>query len=373
MSVAVRSQLELEIEHIDEILDANMTFPARWYSDPDVYAFEREHIFSRSWQLVGTIDQVAEPGSVMIGNVAHTPIVVTRDLDGELHGFINVCRHRAYPVAKENGCRKMLQCQYHAWTYELDGRLRKAPGSDRSDALNPDEFGLLPVSVDTWDRFVFVNPDPEAGTMAESYPEFATLAKERGLCFDDYVFYADYEYDVPSNWKVWAENATECYHCATIHTHSFADAFDVSKAGYEYVNTGRLLGQFTRFNAKAQTFKGAAETTTEDFRFIFMYPSTFFAQDDLVAFPGVITPTGPETCSFRASMYVRKGAGEAEVAAWAEMYNQTLLEDAEAVRLQQPGLSSGMVPHGRLMPSRESAILSFHRLVVDSMREGLRS
>ena len=215
---------------------------ASWYSDPAIYAFELERVFARAWQLAGPLEQVTEPGSIMVANAGHVPIVVTRDLAGVLHGFVNVCRHRAHPVASENACRKTLQCAYHGWTYELDGRLRNATGCGHEDELDPAAFSLMPVAVDTWDRFAFANPDPTAGTLEASYPQFAPLAAERGLSFDDYVFHADYEYEIPANWKVWAENSAECYHCSTMHSNSFEDAFDVSKEGYEHVNTGKLLG-----------------------------------------------------------------------------------------------------------------------------------
>ncbi len=371
MSTRARDELETELDYVDAALDEHLTFPARWYSDPAIYSFEMETVFSRSWHLAADLDQVAEPGSVFVTSAGQVPIVLTRDLAGVLHGFVNVCRHRAYPVASENGCRKTLQCQYHAWTYELDGSLRNAPGVSPDDRLDYADFSLIPVAVDTWDRFVFVNPNTNAGTFSETYPEFVDLAAARGLSFKDYVFHGDYEYEIAANWKVWAENATECYHCPTVHKNSFADAFDSSQERYEYVNQGSLMAQFTEFNKLSRNFPRDKSNARDDFKFIFMWPSTFFALDDLVAFPGVITPTGPETCHFKAPMYVHRDADPGDVANWCEMWNQTLLEDAEVVRLQQPGLRSRAVPHGRLMPSRESSILHFHRLVAAAMRDGL--
>ena len=102
-----------------------------------------------------------------------------------------------------------------------------------------------------------------------------------------------------------------------------------------------------------------------------MWPTTFFAQDDLVAFPGMIIPTGPETCRFIAEMYVHPDCTEEEMAEWTEMYNQTLTEDSQAVLVQQPGLRSRMVPYGRLMPSRESAISHFHHMVWEAISGAL--
>lgn len=371
MTTSVMDRLGIDPAEVEEMLASNMTFPARWYSDPAIYQFELERIFTRTWQLAGPLHKLANPGDFIVCQAAHIPIIVTRDLEGELHGFVNVCRHRAYPVAVEDGNRKMLQCKYHAWTYDLDGSLKKAPGCGLEDHFDKSEFSLVPVSVDTWNEFVFVNPDPNALPFREAHPEFESMAAAHRLDFTGYRYYGQYTYEIPANWKVWVENATECYHCPTIHPKSFADAFDVTQDVYEYINVGQLLGQFTQYNPKARLFKRNGDRTNTDFRFIFMWPTTFFAQDDLVAFPGMIIPTGPETCRFIAEMYVHPDCTEEEMAEWTEMYNQTLTEDAQTVLVQQPGLRSRMVPYGRLMPSRESAISHFHHMVWESISGAL--
>src|SRR5689334_9379620 len=110
-----------EIPPLEHPLEEGWTLPAAWYSDAGVAVLERERIFARTWQYGGPAEQVAEPGSFMATQAGHIPIVVTRDRQGVLRGFVNVCRHRAYTIAKGCGTRETLQCAYHAWTYELDG------------------------------------------------------------------------------------------------------------------------------------------------------------------------------------------------------------------------------------------------------------
>ena len=82
-------------------------------------------------------------------------------------------------------------------------------------SLDKSEFSLIPVSVDTWDDLVFVNPDAGAASFRESYPEFEPLVLERGVDFCGYEYHSRFTYEVPANWKVWVENASECYHCPT--------------------------------------------------------------------------------------------------------------------------------------------------------------
>src|ERR1700761_2841640 len=179
MSTRTMPSLGIAADAVEAALAANFTFPARWYSDPDIYALELEGIFSRSWQYAGPLCKLQKPGDHIVCQIGHVPILITRDRHDALHGFINVCRHRAFPVAVEDRNRSTLQCRYHAWTYDLDGSLRKAPRSEHEADFDTSELCLLPVSVDTWNEFVFANPDPDAAPLDEAFPPFAALADER--------------------------------------------------------------------------------------------------------------------------------------------------------------------------------------------------
>ncbi len=99
--------------------------------------------------------------------VLDEPVVITRGLEGELRAFYNVCRHRAGQVALTKGNRKSLQCRYHGWTYGLDGCLRAAPEMEDTEGFSKDDFGLMPVRVDTWGPFVFVNLSDSAPPLAD--------------------------------------------------------------------------------------------------------------------------------------------------------------------------------------------------------------
>lgn len=351
-------------------LDRGMTFPGRWYWDRRIFDFELAEIFPRSWVFAAPLHALARPGDVVATRAGHVPIVLTRDLDGELHGFVNVCRHRAYPVAKERANRKLLQCDYHAWTYELDGRLRKAPGCELEAMFDVDEFSLVPVAVETWNGFVFVNPGRDAISLRETFPTLASL-EERGLDFAGFTFHETSTYEVAANWKIGVENACECYHCPTLHSRSFGNAFEVGPEEYEYVNDGSLLCQFTDYNVASTTWKHESREGDRGFRFVYLWPLTFIAQDDHVAFTHVIVPTAPDRFTNIYDMYAREGSSQAEIDRWMRMYAQTLQEDAGAMEAQQPGLRSNLVPNGRLMPSRESAISAFHHLVWRSFAEAL--
>ena len=364
--MAVAPDDALGLDEAAAAIENGWTLPARWYADPEVYRLENERIFLRNWTLLCPESKLASAGDHVVGRAGLVPVVVTRDEDGQLHGFVNVCRHRAHPVALKDGCRKLLQCRYHGWTYSLDGRLQNAPRATREMQFDRDELSLVPIAVDTWRGFVFVNPDAAAPRLLEVHPALEPLAVERSLGFADWNFRGHWVYDIPANWKVYVENATECYHCPTVHTKSFSDAFVTDANVYELVELGGLLCQFTPYNDRRSKTRWGGQKG-EGFRFIYMWPTSFWAQDDQVAFTGMIVPTGVETCAFHADVYAHPQADEAFVVEWLEMYNQTLLEDADVVLVQQVGLRSNMVPYGRLLPKSESPIRHFHRLVYDAL------
>jgi nitrite reductase/ring-hydroxylating ferredoxin subunit len=194
-------------------LEDGWTLPASWYSDETVLQLERKRIFTAAWQYAGPAELVAEPGSFFASVAGHIPVVVTRAKDGELRGFVNVCRHRGHVVAEGAGCRATLQCPYHAWTYELDGTLRKAPRSDREPGFDPSGISLLPVSIDTWGPFMFVNPDLEAPPLRKALSDLPEIVVRSGLDLDGIRFHSHVQREQPVNWKVALENYLASCHC----------------------------------------------------------------------------------------------------------------------------------------------------------------
>src|SRR5690242_7588595 len=208
----------------------DLTLPFSWYSDEELLRRERARIFAGSWQYGGRADEVAEPGSFLATDAGGVPILVTRDKDGALRAFLNVCRHRGAILTEGCGRRETIQCHYHAWTYDLDGSLRAAPRADRENVFDADELSLVPASVGVWGPFLFANPDPDAEPLAEWLGELPTILA-RDLDLDAVVFHSRIEFGSNANWKVVTENFLECYHCPTAHP-DFSAAVDVHPDRY---------------------------------------------------------------------------------------------------------------------------------------------
>jgi len=144
-----------------------------WYTDPRVLEVEERRLFRPSWQYVGPLECVRRAGDQMVGRLVRVPVVVVRDGDGELRGFLNVCRHRGSVVVAADGNAPRLRCPYHAWTYDLDGTLRSAPQCGPEVSAELADLGLLPVRVATFGPFVFASaaadgPPPPGGRTCPS-------------------------------------------------------------------------------------------------------------------------------------------------------------------------------------------------------------
>ena len=208
---------------------AQGTLPWSWYSDPELLRREQERIFRHGWQYAGPAEHAAEPGDFFTCSVGDIPVVVTRDRDGELHALLNVCRHRGSLVAQGRGNRATLQCPYHAWTYELDGRLRSAP---RGPELELDGICLRELAVEAWGPLLFVHPEADPPPLADTLGPLPELLASGGIELDLLRVRRRSEFELACNWKIAVENYLECYHCAVAHP-GFSQVVDVSPDAYK--------------------------------------------------------------------------------------------------------------------------------------------
>src|SRR5262249_33653999 len=144
---------------------------------------------------------VARVGDYVTASVADVPVVVVRG-DHGLRAFVNVCRHRRHEVVSGAGNRRTLQCPYHAWTYDLDGRLRAAPRSQHEPGFDLADYPLFPAALETWGPFVFVHLEPGAPPLTESLGELPSIIAGSGLALDRLTFHDREEWEAEANWKV---------------------------------------------------------------------------------------------------------------------------------------------------------------------------
>ena len=152
------------------------SLPAWTYSDPEFFAVEQERVFAAAWQVVCHLSDIPEAGDWHTLEYCGESVIVVRGRDGEVRAFANICRHRGSRIVDgESGCAKKLVCPYHAWTYELDGRLTGVPDRESYPTLDKSAQGLAPVSIEVWRGFVFVRLKDEGPSVASMMAPYESM------------------------------------------------------------------------------------------------------------------------------------------------------------------------------------------------------
>ena len=214
--------------HVDmnEQIECAQTLASRFYTDPAILDVERERVFRRTWQLVGTLSQscgevngqprtISDPETFFTAEIANEPVLVVRDKQGALRAFSNVCRHRAGPIALGSGCKNVMRCQYHGWTYALDGKLIGTPDVEGMEFFDRSNFGMFPLRCEVWEQFIFVNFDPNAEPLSSFLGDIPKQA--RGFQFAGLQSVERRDYVINCNWKVYVDNYLEGYHIPIAH------------------------------------------------------------------------------------------------------------------------------------------------------------
>ena len=227
----------------------NTPLAAHYYIDAPSFEIDKEKIFYRTWQCVCHVSEVANSGDYATFTIVDEDVFVIRASDGQLFAYYNVCRHRGHPLVEGRGSgKKALTCPYHAWTYELTGGLRRAPGSVESDNLSCDQINLRKIRIEEFCGFVFVNLDDGAEALAPQMADYEDNIRSFHPEPELLKFVCETEIEHKSNWKLSVENYNECYHCPTVHARSLNHGV-LSMDGYTTIPHGKSIWH----DGKAQT------------------------------------------------------------------------------------------------------------------------
>jgi choline monooxygenase len=339
------------------------TIPARWYTEPDMLKIEQRRVFDTTWQLVGRLEQVRNPGDFFACSVVDEPLVVTCDTAGQLHAFYNVCRHRAGAVVQGCGNRKTLQCQYHAWTYGLDGQLLHTPEFQGVEGFDKALNGLVPVRVDSWGPFVFVNLDERGPSLAEVLGKIP--AETSHLPLDRMGFYKRVDYEIACNWKVYVDNYLEGYHIPAAHPGLFKE---IDYKQYRVETERYYSKQYAPIREKPDSLyrrnlEGDAEAQA---LYYWVFPNLMLNiyPDNLQI--NIILPLGHDRTVTIFEWYVldveRPEVAEdfAKSFAFSDLVQK---EDIEICELVQKRLGSRSYDVGRFSVLRENGVHHFHGLL----------
>src|SRR6476659_5277666 len=193
------------------------TLPADFYTDQGRFRVEMDRLFTQDWICAGRVEQVESPGQFFLRELAGESIIITRSASGPLQAFYNVCRHRGTRICTEAAGKfaGSIQCPYHAWTYDLDGRLIGAPHMDEVPHFRKADFPLHGVRADEWDGHVFLNLEEQGPSLHEHLGPL--VERFSGWRMQDLRLGRRIVYDVKAYWKLIIQNYNECLHCPNLH------------------------------------------------------------------------------------------------------------------------------------------------------------
>ncbi len=353
----------LNLYNPSDPLERAFTIPAPWYRDPRIEELERASVFSAAWQVVGRLDQVCEKGQFFTADVAGEPIVVVRGDDAQLRAFYNVCRHHAAAVVPEaEGCAKQFRCPYHGWTYGIDGTLKGMVEFDGVCNFARADNGLVPIRVDVWENFVFVNLDGRAASLHIFLGSVADIVAPLELTKK--LHYFDRRiYPLNCNWKVYVDNYLDGgYHVPHAHK-GLSSVIEYTK--YTIENFERACLQSSPLSSDANTSAGVAATRQGRAFYLWIYPNFMINAYEGVMDTNLVLPLGTDKCAVIFDYYF------ADTSPAAEAHNRESIAVSEKVQDEdmaicdavQRGLHSRAYVAGRLSVRREAGEHLFHRLL----------
>jgi choline monooxygenase len=334
------------------------TLPPACYSSEAFFRREVERIFMKAWNFIGRADRIPNPGDYFTLEFVGVPVIVVRDKDGAVRALANSCRHRGAMVAQGEGNCRAFKCPYHSWAYGLDGGLLSAPEIEHSRNFDFAQYGLLPIRLESWAGFLFVNFDAQAAPLARWLGDLPDRMASYG--FDDMVCVRRKTYELACNWKVYVENAMEAYHVPTVHRSTLSR--QKGPVAQKQPTSGEWMALW-----KAHEGSRALLTGDQGFPFIegladqaargtwypLIFPSTMFgATRDCMWWLELHPLSAARTRLIVGSCFPRRTVARPDfdevVQRYYKRWDLSIPEDNEISDLQQRGLSSPFARPGRL-------------------------
>ncbi|MGD9998634.1 MAG: aromatic ring-hydroxylating dioxygenase subunit alpha [Ilumatobacteraceae bacterium] len=350
--------------------DSTRTLTRSDYCSPEIYEIERRLFFHGGWFLALRADTL-RPGNRTVVDVAGESILVTRDLDGVLHAFANVCRHRGARLCDEHSdtSQGSLMCPYHAWTYALDGRLIATPHLDGGE-VDKDTMSLWSVALHVWQGFVFISlaKEPPAfdDWVAQHGQELVSLER---FHLEDLQVAVRTVAEVEANWKVIVENYQECLHCTRVHpelvelipTYRSGWVSDPARPDGGVALVSGKQGLAVAGRSSLPTLPGLDDVDAASYYGCTMFPNAFVDISGNAAIVSYLYPKGPtHTTMVMEYMFAPDTIADPEFdpSSVVEFNELVAAQDNLVCERVQQGVSSSLFEGGVLTP-KDAFVIGF--------------
>ncbi|KIV89539.1 hypothetical protein PV10_06932 [Exophiala mesophila] len=361
--------------------DVQASLPDEFYHSPAIFQLEKRAIFSRQWFLVSHKARYANVGDYVQYDMAGFNFVIVKTKDGSIVGFHNICRHRAFPIVRESsGNARIFSCKYHGWSYDLTGKLAKAPRftPDSTPFFDPSTIRLFPVHVHI-DRNGFVyanldaNPVPDVSWEHQyGHLDQQNVLKHSGVDWDAVEYDFTWTKEGNFNWKLMQDNYNECYHCLTAHPDvaksTVLDTYYVNPAtSHTYISHFSEPKASVLANSPFDSTRFAGRSATH------VFPTGHFSPNPGTGFMHLMRsiPTSPTTTRQEYDVYRLKtpNATPEAHARMTKFYQKVVDEDFALCENVQRNIARGIFESGPLHPFHEEGVFAFQQMVLRTLRD----
>jgi phenylpropionate dioxygenase-like ring-hydroxylating dioxygenase large terminal subunit len=340
------------------------------YTRADFYQLEQDHLWATTWLVAGHTSEVRAAGSYKLWESAGIPVILVRGNDHVIRAFFNACQHRGgLLVTEASGSKKAFACNYHSWTYGLDGALNFVPDEFDFKGLDKSKKGLVPLRCETWGNLIFVNRDLSCMPLRDFLGALHTELED--MQFDTTTLFAKLDYDIDCNWKCVPDNFEEGYHVTTVHKNTVARFlnYDVTSRrlypnGHAHVMMGKKTGdefEATKVFDRGRVEKDPGHEITRNSQRTYNVFPNLIIPTALTQFPLIISwPRGPDACHVEVYYLALPGHGDPESEGCktvVQMMDVITKEDLGPLNGQQKSIKSGAV---RSFPLSYSERLIYH-------------
>lgn len=352
---------------IDPDIRKAETLPSEFYRSEDIYNSLKVKVFKKCWHLICDTDKIKIPGTVypytLLDGYLNEPLLLTRDLNDNIHNLSNVCTHRGNILVENADVVNNMKCRYHGRRFELDGCFRSMPECE--DAINfpRPEDNLSNVPFEIWHKFIFASLFPRY-THNDVFKNITSRLE--GAVINE-MFYEpsrSRDYLVKCNWALYVENYLEGFHIPFVHS-SLNEVIDYGSYTTELYDHCNL--QLGVAKPGEECFR-LHETSPDYGSEIAAYYWWIFPNMMLNYYPwglsiNIVKPLAADLTKVSFITYVSdpakldKGAGAG--------LDRVEREDEAIVEMVQKGMQSSFYKTGRYSPKREQGVHHFHRLLTD--------
>ena len=349
--------------------------PAESYTDHEFWKKECNTVLSDDWLFVGFVHELKNPGDVIPLSIAGKPIFLVKNVNNEITAFHNVCSHRCLKLIDEKkNIGKIIRCPYHAWSYDLDGKLKAAPHVGGTNQHKPEGFnfldhGLKPIKIHIWHDWIFINLNGKEKKFEEYVKPLSKRFNDIDLTKLKYVATLDFGV-INTNWKFLIENFIEPYHVQFVHKTTTNQPL---KDHYTFVD-GKCYGSGIDVENEDDKNDSALSVTS---RYLSLFPNFIIG----TYFPNQVgvylnVPISPSLTSQKRIIYTTDGKdmSKKEIKITKDIWWSVHKEDHEMCERLQEGRSSPAASNGGLLsPVWEKGVQAFQKLIIDSISKSLKS